>query len=237
MPNRARVICVEHNWLGRSDCVNCKLRSSMPFAVLQQEDLQGMLQPINNFRVLPGTEIVAAHASAKSIFTVRRGYVKLQQDLPNGRHRIVRLLGSGDVVGLEGLHETRYRHAALALTEVDMCEIPVSVMHQMEQRRPELYTSLQARWDASLMQADQVILSLLSGEATTRVARLLNLLSDMAMGEPPPRMTRQDIAAILDISPETASRVCSQLLLHGWLRESAASFEINREQMERLATD
>ncbi|HWS26589.1 MAG TPA: Crp/Fnr family transcriptional regulator [Xanthomonadales bacterium] len=209
----------------------------MPFAVLQEEDLHGMLQPINNFRVPQGTEIIAAHASATSIFTVRRGYVKLQQDLPSGRRRIVRLLGSGEVVGLEGLHEPRYRHAALAMTEVDMCEIPVSVVHQMEQRRPELYTSLQARWDASLMQADQLILSLLSGEATTRVARLLNLLSEMAMGAPPPRMTRQDMAAILDISPETASRVCSQLLLRGWLRESDTSFAIDREQMQRLAAD
>lgn len=237
MPNRARVICAEPHWVGRSDCMNCTLRSSMPFAVLQQEDLHGLLQPINNFRVETGATIVAAHAGARSIYTIRRGYVKLQQELPSGRHRIVRLLGSGEVVGLEALHENRYRHAALALTEVDLCEIPLSVVRQMEARRPELYTILQARWEASLAQADQLILSLLSGEATTRMARLLMLLSDMAQGAPPPRMTRQDMAAILDISPETASRVCSQLLLRGYLRESSASFEIDRAQMTRLAAD
>lgn len=237
MPNRARVICVEPHWVGRSDCVNCKLRSSMPFAVLQQEDLHGMLQPINNFRAEVGAMIVAAHGSASSIYTIRRGYVKLQQDLPSGRHRIVRLLGSGEVIGLEALREHRYRHAALALTDVDLCEIPISVVEQMQARRPELYSILQGRWEVSLSQADQLILSLLSGEATTRVARLLMLLGDMAQGAPPPRMTRQDMAAILDISPETASRVCSQLLLRGWLHESSASFEIDRTQLQRLATE
>ena len=48
---------------------------------------------------------------------------------------------------------------------------------------------------------------------------------------------RQDMAAILDISPETASRVCSQLLLRGWLHESSASFEIDRAQLQRLAAE
>jgi DNA-binding IclR family transcriptional regulator len=78
---------------------------------------------------------------------------------------------------------------------------------------------------------------LLSGEATARVARLLELLIEMSAGNPPLRMSRQDMAAILDISPETASRVCSQLLLRGWLRESAASFDADRGALRRLATE
>jgi CRP/FNR family transcriptional regulator len=95
----------------------------MPFSVLTEEDLHSILLPINNFQIPTGTEIVAANGLVKSIHTIRRGYVKLQQASPNGRHRIVRLLGAGEVVGLEVLTEHRYRHSAQALTEVDLCEV------------------------------------------------------------------------------------------------------------------
>lgn len=209
----------------------------MPFAPLKAEELGQLLPPIDRYLAPIGATLVEVDERASFIFAVRRGFVKLQHDLPSGRHRIVRLLGAGSFVGLEALLEPHYRYTAVALTELDLCRIPLAFVHSIEACCPRMHEVLIKRWDASLEQADALILGLLSGEATTRVARLLLLLADMAQGQPPPRMSRQDVAAMLDISPETASRVCSQLLMRGVMVESGNHFEINRAEVERLAAD
>lgn len=208
----------------------------MPFAPLHAEDIEQILQPIHEFRMPAGTALFGAGDPARSILTIRRGYIKLQHAVPDGSMRIVRLLRAGEVVGIEALQVSRYRHAAVAQTDVTLCRIPVDVVHQMASLRPELHASMLARWHDSLAQADTVILRLLSGEANARIARLLCFLVDFARGGPPPRLSRQEMAAMLDLSPETASRVCSALVLRGLLREAGSTFQIERPALERMAT-
>lgn len=207
----------------------------MPFAPLHAEDLDQILQPIHEFRMPAGTPLFDAGEPARSIFTIRSGYIKLQHATAGGGMRILRLLRAGDVVGIEALRERTYQHAAVAQCEATVCRIPAGVVHRMAELRPELHASMLARWSSSLAQADTLILRLLSGEANARVARLLCFLVDFARGGPPPRLSRQEIAAMLDLSPETASRVCSALSLRGLLRETGSSFEIDRAALERMA--
>lgn len=208
----------------------------MPFAVLQGADLEQLLLPIDDFRSPRGAVLFEAGRKYKDMLTLRRGVVKLQKELPEGRHRIIRLLRAGDVVGLEGLQGDSIRHTAVALSKVEYCRIPLEVVRQMEALRPDLQSSLRTRWDANLVQADRFMLELLSGDAVRRVARLLCFLEDFAIDMAPLKLTRGDMAAILDISLETASRVCSGFIKQGWLQESGQQFRIDRAAIDRLAT-
>jgi hypothetical protein len=45
------------------------------------------------------------------------------------------------------------------------------------------------------------------------------------------------MAAILDLSLETASRVCSGFIQQGWLQESGNQFRTDRAALERVAAD
>lgn len=205
----------------------------MPFAPLDAADLGAVLQPIDHFVAPAGTRLLAAGSPASHVFALRRGFVKQHGVTHEGRARIVRLLRPGDVVGIEALAGHSHPHAADALTEVEVCRIPIAVLRELEARLPDLHASLLARWDAALRQADAFILDLLAGPASARVARLLALVADLAGDQPPPRLSRHEMAAACDITPETASRIASQWIARGWLFEDATSFRIDREALGR----
>lgn len=229
----ARPICLDPFWTGRSLCARCAVRHSMPFAPLQPGDLESTLLPIDSYRIPAGTRLQHPGHAADTVLTLRSGLVKVVEELPSGRHRILRLLRAGDVVGLEALATMRYQHRADALTEVEACRIPISVIEQLSRLRPELHASLTQRWRDNLAQAEHIMLDLLSGEVQARIARLLCLLDDFDQTMPF-RMSRQDMAALVDTSPETASRVCSAFLQQGWLKEEGPGFEIDREALRQL---
>lgn len=231
---KAQALCVDRHWLGRSHCEACAVRSTMPFAGLDIAELDAMLQPIDHFVAPAGTRLLDAGASSASLFTIRRGFVKLHDVTSEGRARIVRLLRPGDVVGLETLAGGVHAHAADALTEVDACRMPTALLHELEAREPALHEALLQRWAAALRQADTFTVGLSSGPAPSRIARLLDLLVELAADLPPPRLSRQDIAAACDLTPETASRIASEWIAQGWLVEDLHSFHIDREALGRF---
>ena len=234
MAPKAQSLCIDPHWQGRAHCRTCAMRAVMPFGSLEVADLDGLLQPVDNFKAPAGTRIVDRGASAASVFTIRRGYVKIHDVSSEGRTRIVRLLRPGDVLGLEALAGHPHAHAADAVTAVDVCRIPVAVLNDLERRRPALHQAMLARWHDALGQAEAFILGLLAGPAPGRVARLLHLLADLAHGDPPPRLSRQEIAAACDLTPETVSRIASEWIEQGWLVEAGDTFRIDREALGRF---
>ncbi|MFN2127846.1 MAG: cyclic nucleotide-binding domain-containing protein, partial [Anaerolineales bacterium] len=56
----------------------------------------------------PQQSIFQEGHSADTIFFIRKGMVKLISYLPNGNARIVRLLGPGKILGLEGMVGNTY---------------------------------------------------------------------------------------------------------------------------------
>jgi CRP-like cAMP-binding protein len=234
-PRNTRSVCVDPEWIGRSNCGQCAVRHVMPFAPLPAEALDDFLAPVTNLGLPAGAKILGPETRADALVALRRGFVKLFEISAAGRTRIVRLLGPGDVVGIEVLHSPPYLHAAETLTAVDLCHIPLAVVRDIESRMPAFHASLVERWHRAVTQADRFIVSLLDGPAPARVARLLLLLADLAGNEPPPRLSRLDTAAAVDIAPETASRIVGQFLDEGLLVEERTSFRIDRDALTRIA--
>lgn len=233
--SRTKLSCVDPESVARSDCRHCAVRHIVPFAPLPVERLETFLGPVSNFRLPAGARILGPETLADAVVTIRRGFVKLVDLSQTGRERIVRLLGPGDVVGLEALHTPPYRHLAISLTPVDACHIPIAVIRDIESRLPELHASLVERWYRALEQADRFIVELLDGPASARVARLMLLLADLAKGGPVPRLSRLDTAAAVDIAPETASRVLTRLIESGVVIEQQDTFHFDPVALGRLA--
>ena len=228
MPDTARPAsyCANPEWQGRADCAHCGIRRLMLFSDLPEHSFDRLLHPIDNFVLQPGMTFYEENTDGSSVYSIRRGLVKLLHTNAEGNHRIVRLLGQGAVVGLELLDEgVSYRHTAVAVQELDLCRIPVSTLRDLERRHPELCDRVRQQLQYQVDRADHWIKTLNTGVSRNRIAQLLLLLEELA----PDRnddihlLPRQDMAAVVGMTPETASRIIADFRRQGLIRKVATN--------------
>jgi CRP/FNR family transcriptional regulator, anaerobic regulatory protein len=222
--------CTDENWHGRANCTHCAIRSTVLFSVLSETELEDALLEIDNRWHEPGGELFSQDAKAGYVYTVRSGCVKMEHDHDGSSRRIVRMHFRGDAVGLEALLGEPYRNSAIVLQKADVCRIPVSVIQTLENRNPRLHEQLLRRWQATLDEAESFITELNTGHAETRLARLLLRLGAHSEGSLIPNLLREDIAAIIGVTTETASR-----LMAGFRRRKLVWEEPNRSMRCDLA--
>ena len=205
-------------WTGPLECRNCGVRHVVLFADLVQQDFDLIHEPIAKRSFTPGKFLYRANEQASSVFTIRNGSVKLTQIAPGGSQRIVRILQRGDLAGLELLVGQPTNHDAVALTPVDVCEIPVNVVKRLASETPRIHSQLMKRWGNALNAADSWLTDLSTGPARSRVARLLIRLSEFSSEESFYLPSREDIGAMLGITTETASRMTAEFRRDGLLQ-------------------
>jgi CRP-like cAMP-binding protein len=205
--SKTKPYCTNENWNGHADCQVCAIRSTVLFSVLSKSQLEDALLEIDNKWCEPDSELFAQDCRDNYVYTIRAGCVKMVHRLDDGSGRIVRLHYRGDAIGLEALLGEPYRHTAVVLQKADVCRIPVSVIRTLEDRNPDLYQQLMQRWQASLDEAESFITDLNTGTAETRLARLLLKLDNHNGGRAIPDLLREDIASIIGVTTETASRL------------------------------
>jgi CRP-like cAMP-binding protein len=111
-------------WESSPRCKNCAVRDLHLFSALKEEDYAF----IHELKFGKGGLLYRADESAKHIYTVLEGIVKLTQYSLNGDEHKVRLLGPGNVIGLEALIGQSYRHTASVIDTALICRIPTTVI-------------------------------------------------------------------------------------------------------------
>lgn len=230
-------IPIQNAWNGEADCRTCSVRGSVLFAGLQQADFDLIHQPIDDIAVPVQGRVYRVGDPGACLYTLRSGLVKLVQYLPDGSQRIVRLLRANDVFGLEALLGQRYQHDAIALTATGLCAIPREVVAVLAREQPALHTELLRRWQQALADADLWLTELSTGTARARVARLLLRLAGPDASTPFRLLGREDIGAMLGLTPETVSRTVAELRRQGLLTEGQRQnqFTADAEALRRVA--
>jgi CRP/FNR family transcriptional regulator, anaerobic regulatory protein len=202
-------------WKGTSDCRRCGMREIALFADLRDEDFDLIHAPIDDLRLEPDAVLYREGDPTQGLFTVRLGSLKLVRVTPDGRVRIVRVLRPGDVAGLEALAVPGYDSEAVALTEAQVCRIPISVIRTLDAQSPRLHRRLMQKWQRALRDADDWLAELSSGTAGQRVWNLVQRME--APGEPgvTTLFSREDMGAMLNLQLETVSREISNLVRSG----------------------
>lgn len=131
------------------------------------------------------------------VFTLRSGMVKLVRSTLDGRQRIVRVLRSGDVVGLEALAIARYDSDAIALTSVTVCRIPLGVIQQLASNSARLHMQLMNKWQRTLKDADDWLADLNFGTARQRVGNLVLKMCSPSNSEVSMLFSREDMGPCL----------------------------------------
>ncbi len=183
-----------------------------------EKDFELLHEPVEQVTMKPGEILYKAGDQGHHLFTVRSGLIKLIQYLPDGTQRIVRLVRSSDVLGLEVLVNSRYEHEAVVLRKTEMCRYPEEAVIRLSQANPVLHKDLMTRWQKALTEADAWLTQLSTGAAKKRMANLLLLLlekdaSDCYL------FSREDIGSILSITIETASRIISDFKRQKLMKE------------------
>ena len=209
---------IKNAWRGAERCKNCAIRHLVLFADLQEKDFDLIHHPIDDLEFEPGSVIYHQGDHIPYVYTIRSGLIKLVQHLPNGDRRIVRLLGQGDLAGMETLNAQKAGHDAVTLDHAQVCRIPRSLIESLRRDTPNLHNALMQRWQKSLTSADNWITRLSTGNARQRVARLLLLLDETSADDSFFLPTRDDMGAMLGITTESTSKVTAEFRRNGWLK-------------------
>ncbi len=202
-------------WRGTSDCRSCGIRAMVLFANLNEHDFGQIHAPIDDLEFSHGAMLYAEGSPVQGIFTLRSGMVKLVRSTLDGRQRIVRVLRSGDVIGLEALATTQYDSDAVALTSVTVCRIPLSVIQNLSAKSARLHQQLMHKWQQALKDADDWLADLNFGTARQRVSNLVLKMRSPNNSEVSMLFSREDMGAMLDLKLETVSREISRLVRDG----------------------
>ncbi len=208
---------IRRAWLGQADCRHCAIRHMVLFSQLGEHDFDHIHRPVDELQLEPGHTLYRQGETATALYTLRGGIIKLAQYAADGTQRIVRLLRSGDVIGLEALVNQPYSHDAVVLQRAILCRLPLDLVRRLDRESPPVHQELMRRWQHALSEADAWLTQLSTGSARVRVARLLMRIADPS-GHACNLLTREDMGAMLGITMETASRTVAAFRREGAIR-------------------
>ncbi|MCU7797679.1 MAG: Crp/Fnr family transcriptional regulator [Candidatus Thiodiazotropha sp. (ex Myrtea spinifera)] len=223
---------------GTADCLQCSIRESVLFAGVEDSAFEKLHDPIDQYTLPVGATLYHAGDMGEKLYTIRSGIIKLVQYLPDGSQRIVRLIRTTDVTGLEILVGETYQHDAVVLQETEVCALPVRVVNNLSSENPGLHKELLNRWQRALTEADAWLTELSTGSAKQRIARLLLRLVKNREESQCSLFAREDMGAMLGITTETASRTIAEFKRQSLLVETAPNqFLLDIPNLTRLAED
>lgn len=225
---------------GRGECLTCPIRYRSIFAEIPKDQL---LEAIGDFRTSvitysPKEIIYAEGDSAAHTYTLRRGLIKLSKSLPNGRTQIVRIIGHGELFGFCGLAGEDYNQTAIALSDVEVCKLPLKSLIQIRANNPSVDQAMMQGWLRNLRAAEDMLLELGAKKAPDRLASFL--LKWCESNEPGQwidlPLSRAEIAELLGLTIETVSRFLSDWKRKGYIEDTRTTIQLSDPEGLRSVT-
>jgi len=237
------VITEDATRLERTEAQNGGELSSL-FSGLKQEDYLELFSKGRYFERGTGELIFQEGMPASGIYFICRGKVKLVQQTPDKRKKqILKILGSGDLLGEEtffaGGRHTAY---ARALEPTKLYFFSGDDFLEFLTRHPQMALKLLERFAQEIKAYQRLLVELAYERGEERLARLLLELSQkfgVRKGEAcliDLRLSRTELAELLGLRPETTIRILSR-----WRAEGIVELErrrlviLDERRLSRLA--
>jgi CRP/FNR family transcriptional regulator, cyclic AMP receptor protein len=224
------------------DCLSCEHRETRRFCNLTAEALADYDRIGIMANYAHGARLFAEGDSARNVFVICIGQVKISSTSREGKTMILKIAGPGDVMGLS---------AALAGVPYEVTAEAIEPCQVKTVRKQEFIDFLGRHGIASMHAAQS-----LSGEyltvfrdarrlalSSSAAGRLARLLLDWgrtaAEGKPEIKftmaLTHEEIANMAGTSRETVTRLLNHFRRNQWIFIKGASFTIVQpDQLERL---
>jgi CRP-like cAMP-binding protein len=220
-----------------------KILERVPFfAGLPGKAIEEIYQHFVEVGYQAGDMIYSAGDPAERLFVVADGKVKLLQHAAGGRNVLMDILASGEFFGnVTTLGVMAYPDTALAQTSACVLSIQSEAFRQLLDRHPGLALKALEIMSRRLNDANQRVLQLSSLPAENRIVLALLKLGEklgvqkengLLIDVP---ISRDELAEMTGTTPETASRVMSQLQNSGLIESGRQWVSLtDREGLEGL---
>lgn len=199
-------------------CGNCRLNTICLPISLHIDDIDRLNHIIQRGKPLQkGDYLYRANDPFDSVYAIRSGAVKAMTLSDSGEEQVTGFYLPGEVVGMDGIADSRYTNSVVALETASVCEIPFNRMEELSLQIPNLQRHFFQLMSREITQDQQIITLLSKSSAEERVAALLlsissrnsrRQLSANAFRLP---MSRTDIGNYLGLTIETVSRIFTRL--------------------------
>lgn len=219
------VKCANMDWLGHPDCLYCIVRYNAVLAELDLASYETLLRSISKKHLPSKSYLYLQNQSASDLFVIRSGIIKLEEMKADGDVRIVRLLQSGDVAGLEACVDNGigYNQSAVVLHGADVCKIPYRFFDKLAMGNICFAKNIMKTWYKQLSVSNRVIIEFSTGTVRDRVARVLLFLAEASRQRHSAEiemLSIEDISALTSVASESISRVMAGFKRDGLLVKS-----------------
>jgi CRP/FNR family transcriptional regulator, anaerobic regulatory protein len=209
---QSEAVLVSHD---TSKCIVCDVRSRSLFPNCDELELEKLAVHVEDLNFRTDVPLYTEGDAVNGVLKLRRGMVKIVRTAVCGRTRIVRVLGPGDVIGLEAIDLASYGSTAIALTEVSVCRISLKVIQQLAKSSSGVRMPILHQMQRALREADDWLVDLNFGSARQRVCNLVLKMRRFTNPDFTVLLSRNDMGSMLDLKHETVSREISHLVHEG----------------------
>lgn len=209
----------------KATCGDCRVLTSTLFRSLSGDQLRRFSCIFCPTHFRRNQILFFEGGAAQHLFALNAGLVKLVKSLENGKERIIRILFPGDLFGLEALNEAAYPLTAVILQDSEICSVPRDQFFSFLRSNPDISINMVRLLVNEIAEIRTQMTTMSFKDARMRVATfLLSLISpdekasvsSCALTLP---LTSQEIAEILELSPETVSRAWNALRQEGLIEK------------------
>lgn len=202
----------------RQSCAKCTLQTLCLPANIGMEDLDQLDRVVKNRRPMQlGDHLYRSGQALGALFVAREGAFKTTITDEQGQSQVIGFHLPGELIGLDALGTGSHACDAQALTQANVCEIPLSQLETVASQVPGLQHQL-LRIIGQSINRDHSHLEMLGVKsAGDRMALFLHGMTERyaLLGRPSDLivlpMSRQDIGSYLGLVIETVSRTFNKM--------------------------
>ncbi len=209
----------------KPECSGCLVLETALFRSLSSEQVSRFVCVFCPTRYRRNQILFFEGGAAQHLFALNVGLVKMVKSLENGKERITRILFPGDLFGLEALSEATYPLTAVVLQDSEICSVPRDQFFAFLRTNPDISLNMIRFLLGEVAEIRTQMTTMSFKDARMRVATFL-----LSLVSPDERisanscslilpLTSQEIAEILELSPETVSRTWNVLRRKGLIEK------------------
>lgn len=209
----------------KAGCPDCRVLSSTLFRSLSAEQAKRFTCIFCPTHYHRNQILFFEGGAAHHLFAVNVGLVKMVKSLENGKERITRILFPGDLFGLEALNQESYPVTAVVIEDSEICSVPREQFFAFLRSNPDISIDMIRLLVSEIAEARSQMTSMSFKDARMRVATFVLSLISVSEGSASNScsltlpLSSQEIAEILELSPETVSRTWHALRQEGLIEK------------------
>lgn len=189
------------------------------FSALDDEELLEVLLTSTHKKLKKGELLYHEGEESEKLYVISRGKVKVTKFSKEGREQILRVLEENDFTGELSLFSSHVAKSnAEAIEATDVCVIESGRIRELMEKRSGIAMKVLAELSRRLEKTETLVETLGLMDVDEKVAKILLSMADdrdvVDLG-----VTKKDLAAHIQMSPETLSRRLANLEDLGIIRQ------------------